>query len=1224
MTDEAHVQQLLDEIFESGKTPEAVCRDCPGLLSLIRERWQQMRHVEAELDVLFPTPRTGPYLDTPPGQNLETDLPRIPGYEVETVLGRGGMGIVFRAIHLRLNRPVAVKMMLAGSYAGLSEKARFQREAEAVAKLRHPNIVQVYDVGDVDGRSYFTMEFIEGGSLAKKLAGTPQPAKQAAQLVATLAGAMQAAHESGIVHRDLKPANVLLTADGTPDSPTPKIADFGIARRLEGTEGPNLTLEGTPIGTASYMAPEQALGVTAAPADLCARVDVYALGAILYESLTGRPPFRAATAAETVQQVISQEPAPPSRLNDKVPRDLETICLKCLHKEPGRRYASAAELADDLRRFGEGRPIQARPLGWGARFWRWCRRNPMAAALVATALVLVGVASGGGVWFVQQRAERRAEAAQRDLELRNEIGTAVAQAVNLRQGFHFHEARELLEQARQRLEPAGPDDLRRQAEQCRADLDLAELLDAARLARLQAAAVVGGRFDPARVEPQYASAFAEAGLGREGDDSEAVAARVRESAVRAEIVAALDDWASITPDRGRRAWLLAVARKADPDPARDRLRQPELWEDGVRLTRLARELSVAEVSPQLAAALGRVALESGGDVVALLTTAQARFPHNFWLNFELGAALHKTRRLDEALGYGRAALALRPSTSAANNSVGFYLRALGRVDEAIDYYRQALRLDPRYAVAHNNLGAALQSKGRLDDAVDHFQQALRIDPGFAVAHNNLGDTLYTKGRVDEAIDHFQQAVRLDPQNAVDHNNLGVALLARGRLDEALGQFEEAVRIDPSNASAHTNLGFILRAKGRVDEAIDHHQLAVRLDPKLAAAHFNLGGALRAKGRLDEAIEQFQQALGIKPSFAVAHFSLADALRAKGRLEEAIDHLQQAVQHDPKLSGAQTTLGHAFYDAARGAIRDLASQGTGEGRLSEPERADKRRRALGWLRANMELRTTMLNDGKAVVWSLATWQTDPALASVGDPAALAKLPDAEREQWQRLWEDVAAQVAADPLEQGRARAARRGWAEAADGYARALKRGPTDDGHFWFEYAAVLLLSGDRAGYARACAHMVDRCAKPGGSRPYHVARACTLAPDVVADPALPGQLAEKEFRESAKQFWSLTEQGALAYRAGRFQEAATLFQRSLKADPKPGKAVVNWLWLALAYQQLDKPDEARRWLNKAGVWIDQFDDGLPAGAEQEFGLHLHNWLEANVLRREAESLLPPQ
>src|SRR5438270_547706 len=454
MTDNPRLQQLLDELLDSQSTPEDVCRSDPELLPEVRAYWREVRRVRSQLDTLFPAP-PGPDAGAPPPPPEETALPRIPFYEVQRVLGRGGAGVVYEARHLRLNRSVALKMLLAGPYAGPDERERFLREAEAVAGLRHPNVVHLYDVGEVDGRPYFTMELVEGGSLAQQIQGVPQPVRKAAALVATLADAVHVAHQSGVMHRDLKPANILLTADGIP-----KVTDFGLARRLQG--GGALTLSGVPMGTPSYMAPEQAQGQrdSAGPA-----TDVYALGAILYELLTGRPPFRAATAAETLQQVISLESAPPSRLNDKVPRDLETICLKCLHKEPERRYTSAAALADDLRRFGEGRPIQARPVGRAERLWRWGRRNPTAAALLVTALALVGLAIGGGMWAAQQRGERRAQAAQRDRELRNEVDTAVAQAERLRKGFHFREARELLEQARQRLEPTGPDDLRREVGQ---------------------------------------------------------------------------------------------------------------------------------------------------------------------------------------------------------------------------------------------------------------------------------------------------------------------------------------------------------------------------------------------------------------------------------------------------------------------------------------------------------------------------------------------------------------------------------------------------------------------------------------------------------------------------------------------------------------------------------------------------------------------------------------
>ena len=301
----------------------------------------------------------------------EIGLPQIPGYEILEVLGRGGVGVVYKAVHLRLNRTVALKMLLAGAFATRAERQRFAREAEVVARLRHPNIVQVYDVGDLDGRPYFTMEFVEGGSLAEMIAGTPRPARQAAELMATLADAIEAAHRGGIVHRDLKPSNVLLTADGTP-----KIGDFGLARHLE--VGPSLTQSGAAVGTPSYMAPEQARGKSgeAGPA-----ADLYALGAVLYELLTGRPPFRAESAAETLHQVITRDPVPPSRLNAKVPRDLETICLKCLRKDPQLRYADAAALAEDLRRFLRGEAIAARPENWLQRLARRVRRRPAFSAV---------------------------------------------------------------------------------------------------------------------------------------------------------------------------------------------------------------------------------------------------------------------------------------------------------------------------------------------------------------------------------------------------------------------------------------------------------------------------------------------------------------------------------------------------------------------------------------------------------------------------------------------------------------------------------------------------------------------------------------------------------------------------------------------------------------------------------------------------------------------------
>jgi serine/threonine protein kinase len=286
--------------------------------------------------------------------------PVVPGYEVVAELGRGGMGVVYRAWQVSLKRPVALKLIRDGALAGPQQQARFRIEAEAVGRMRHANIVAIYEVGEHQGRPFFAMELVEGPSLDRQLSGRPQPARQAAELVHSLALAVQHAHAQSVVHRDLKPANILLSSDGVP-----KVTDFGLAKRLD-SQSTALTQEGAVLGTAAYMAPEQAAGKK----EIGPACDIYALGAILYEMLTGRPPFLADSWQQTIEQVLHDEPAPPARLHPGVPPDLETICLKCLEKEPAGRYASAGELADDLARFIEGKAVLAVPLSATERLAR--------------------------------------------------------------------------------------------------------------------------------------------------------------------------------------------------------------------------------------------------------------------------------------------------------------------------------------------------------------------------------------------------------------------------------------------------------------------------------------------------------------------------------------------------------------------------------------------------------------------------------------------------------------------------------------------------------------------------------------------------------------------------------------------------------------------------------------------------------------------------------------
>ncbi len=340
------------------------------------------------------------------------------------------MGIVYEARDEKLDCLVAIKTLAEGLRATPEQLERLRSEARAVARLRHPNIVAIHAIGEHDGQPYLSLEFVNGGSLADKLAQGPMPTRQAGELVGTLARAVHAAHQAGIVHRDLKPSNVLLTADGVP-----KVSDFGLAKIIGAESGRTLT--GQVMGSPSFMAPEQAEGKSkqAGPP-----ADIYALGAILYQALTAKPPFVGESELETLRMVASTEVVPPRRLRPDVPRDLETICLKCLEKEPQKRYSTAADLADDLHRFFDDRPISARPVRVLGQSWRWCRRNPKLAAVSAAlaATVLVAIATFVGMTY------------RHNVELRAEVRRTQAKAEEARQ--NYQEARSAIQAMLKRLD----------------------------------------------------------------------------------------------------------------------------------------------------------------------------------------------------------------------------------------------------------------------------------------------------------------------------------------------------------------------------------------------------------------------------------------------------------------------------------------------------------------------------------------------------------------------------------------------------------------------------------------------------------------------------------------------------------------------------------------------------------------------------------------------------
>ena len=356
--------------------------------------------------------------DTPPPAIGRPRIRYLGDYELIAEIARGGMGVVYKARQISLNRIVAVKMILAGQLATKADHDRFHSEAQAAALLDHPNILPVFEVGEHEGQHYFSMGYVDGQSMAVRLSEGPLPPNEAAELVATVAEAVEYAHRQGVIHRDIKPSNILIDSKGRP-----RVTDFGLAKRADSSS--ELTTTGQVLGTPSYMPPEQAAGHVNAVGPLA---DVYALGALLYAALTGRPPFHAATQLETLQQVLQREPVALRQLNAAIPRDLETIVLKCLEKSAARRYATAQALADDLRRYLDGRPILARPVGRGEYAWRWCRRQPLVASLIAAVVATLLVGISASTYFAVRAAHYATEADGRAQDATNEGARATKEA----------------------------------------------------------------------------------------------------------------------------------------------------------------------------------------------------------------------------------------------------------------------------------------------------------------------------------------------------------------------------------------------------------------------------------------------------------------------------------------------------------------------------------------------------------------------------------------------------------------------------------------------------------------------------------------------------------------------------------------------------------------------------------------------------------------------------
>ncbi len=1289
MADAAHIQELLEEALNTGRTPEDVCRARPELLEEVRGRLLRIHNLVADLDSAFPSStREGVRRHISTGTTREGErLPQIPGYELEATVGSGGMGVVYKARHIALNRTVAIKMLLSGDYASQRQLAALVREAQAVAALKHPHIVQVYDVGELDGLPYFTMEFVEGGSLAERLGGRPLPVREAAALVATLAQAVQAAHSGGFVHRDLKPANILLTSDHTP-----KITDFGLARST--ASDPGATLSDARVGTPSYMAPEQVIGTAGSFGPL---VDVYALGAILYETLTGRPPFRADSPAETQKQVVAEEPASPRSLNARVSKDIETICLKCLHKDPLRRYASPSDLADDLTRWRSGQPILARPVGPLERCAKWTRRRPAAAMLAAAMLVLLGMAIGGGIWRKNIEIERRTELTLRQARAAQAVETALARADELRQREGWPEGLRILDDAAARLPEVNSETLQLRVEQARADFHLADDLEHVRQSGFNQG-VARERAPKEVVANGFAACFARIGVVA-GEDVHRNAKRIHDSDIREQLLAALDDWALaalVLTDKEMCNRLLAVAREADPDPPwRDRFRDADAWHNQRQLLQLADALSESAARPasHQIALLGMLLGWNGAPAAGteLLRDVLRQQPDNFWINLEVGNSLHLVNRPGEASIYYRIACALRPHNMLAHNALAIELNYTGDIDESVRMFHKAIELEPESYLPRHNLVYVLAHNGRWRDARAECDRAIEARVQGPCPQWVLADALFSCGKITETVEPLQRAIALEPDRAQLQDALGESFLKLERFEEAEVISRSTIKAHPDDAGAHYCLGCVCRETKRTEEAIREFQTAIALGLTPAQNTMllsEMADLLLSCGRAEDAAIAFHNAIKADPNRFANRLGLASALLALGRFDEAGEAAAQAARlggtdsqrlsaearaafcerlaaihskfpdcvsgADPSESTAIRDVAEwnwkyrhlaavaarqyaaAFaktpslledpksadrFDAACATIVAACSRDPGSPELADSQRASMRRQSLAWLSAEHEgwAARHQSGDRASAARVMRMWLRDENLSHVRDQDALAALASDERAAWQNLWSDVERIAALDPeaaVADARSLVRRGQWSGAAKEYARALDMNSSLDAEIWFEHAAARLLAGDVDGYQKTCSVMLDRCGPAGPMRSFLVARVCTL--DSNPNALRAARSSDKELRDNPRTHWSLTEQAALECRAGHWAEAVPLFEQSMAVSPKSGAAVVNWAWLALANKRLGNTHEARRWLAKAHAWLDPLDGEMPPNAG-DVELHLHNWLEAQVLLKQADS-----
>jgi serine/threonine protein kinase/Flp pilus assembly protein TadD len=950
------VEEFLD-CLNRGEQPEveSYVRRYPQLASVLRQMLPALELMRA--------PGVDLAAESEPSAPLSLLEGCLGDFRITREIGRGGMGVVYEAEQLSLDRRVALKVLPFAAALDARQLQRFKNEAQAAAHLHHTNIVPVYAVGSERGVHYYAMQFIEGQTLAalitelRQLAGResvperaamtgpagqllsghwaaasagsagPEPtgpygpeaaqtqagdttlspakpgsARQAiqspaffrivAQLGIQAAEALEHAHQLGVVHRDIKPGNLLLEVSSPAPSerggevPRLWITDFGLAF-CQSQAG--LSMTGDLVGTLRYMSPEQAM---ARRVLLDHRTDIYSLGATLYELLTLEPAFNGRDREELLRQIAFEEPQPARRLNQAIPRELETIVGKAMEKNPAERYSTAQELADDLGRYLKDEPIRARRPTLVQRAQKWCRRHKAAvwAAGVCLSVTLLVLAVSIG-WAVRDREAQWTTTAQQVNLALNEAGVLHGQQ-------KWREALGAVRPAEALLANGGGDAaLHNRVRELRKDLEMAARLDELRLQKNPGGDASFGGGD-ARTAIEYAREFEGYGIRVLTDPPERVAASIQVRSIREQLVAVLDDWILVQTDAGVRERLRTVLKLADANEWPNRMRKAVIENDRRALEELACRPEVPGFPPTTAHLLGQALAHAGAGqrAVQVLAAAQQRHPQDFWLNYQLGIQLlwgpDVQHNPAAAAGYLRAALVARPDYPTVYTYLAIALQGPKHLHEKIALNRKAIELDPDYYSAHGNLGLALLHQGKSVEAEVAFREVLRLRPNEPRAHAMLGDALRNQGRLAEAEVEYREALRRRPDYPEAHIGLGLARLEQGKPAEAEAEFREALRLKQDLPEGHYNLGIALLKQERRAEAEAEFREAMHLKPDFPKARCNLGTTLAEQGKYAAAEAEFREALRLKPDYPEAHYNLGHVLMQEGRFAEALDALRR--------------------------------------------------------------------------------------------------------------------------------------------------------------------------------------------------------------------------------------------------------------------------------------------------------------------------------------------